>query len=365
MMFKINHSRPALFIFFTVATLSASSAFADVQLPTELGFQKLESSSTPAAVKKTADSVFEVRLVYEADPNKIVVMDLTDPKFKDIDQKVDAVTKLDANEKTVIKNQIQRCRRDGIDKQCPVFFTMEKATAFLVGGDGSYLLTNAHVVNGFLKMVSALQNKSVLELLKSQQRILIYLFDQSGKLIFDPYLNQANVIKYGEPSQLAIMQSSWYAEDSDYAVLKLSKVIGQPLKVAKSFKAGEVVYHTGFAACTGCDSAPNTTDAELNRDRSPKPNSTGVGYYWTAGNLQSAATARAFINADWYLNLARLNDMLFFNADAQVGMSGGPILNQAGEVVGVFAGSKQKVNPDGSMSVLSRGVRPTEFNSAQ
>ena len=62
--------------------------------------------------------------------------------------------------------------------------------------------------------------------MKQPQRILIYLFDHRGNLVFDPYLNQAAIIKYGEPSSLAKFRSDWYAEDTDYAVLKLDKKIG-------------------------------------------------------------------------------------------------------------------------------------------
>lgn len=350
-----------LLIFLTFFTLNVAHA-EQADLRTELGFKTLSETNVPDAIKKTADSTFEARVVYENSPADVAVIDLTDPKMSDADQKIDAIDKLDASEKVVIKKQFERCRREKIERQCPVYFTIEKATAFLAGGDGTYLVTNAHVVNGPLKLLSTLAKKPILDLLKQPQRILIYLFDHNGNLVFDPYINQAAIIKHGEPSSLAKLHSDWYAEDTDYAVIKLDKKIGEPIKIASSVQPGETSYHSGYPACTGCASAPNKTDPNLNRDRSPRKNSSGMGFYWTEGKIQDSATARSFINADWYLALAKLDQMVFLNADAQVGMSGGPILNEAGEAIGVFAGSKDKINIDGSMTVLSRGVRPPEFN---
>lgn len=184
-------------------------------------------------------------------------MDLTNTKLGDADLRTDIIEKLDSIEKVVVKKQIEHCFREKIEKQCPVYFTIEKVTAFLAGGDGTYLVTNAHVVNGPLKLLSAFENKPVLELLKQPQRVLIYLFDHSGNLVFDPYLNQAAIVKFGEPSSLAKFKFYWYAEDTDYAVLKLDTKIGEPIKIAPRVQQGEIAYLSGYPACTGCVNALN------------------------------------------------------------------------------------------------------------
>ena len=103
----------------------------------DLGFNSLGAPTTPDAVSNSADSVFEARVIFETSPSHIRLFDLTGPKLDEFIQKVDLLEILDSREKLIIKNQIERCRRDKLEMQCPVFFTIEKATAFLAGGDGS------------------------------------------------------------------------------------------------------------------------------------------------------------------------------------------------------------------------------------
>lgn len=76
------------------------------------------------------------------------------------------------------------------------------------------------------------------------------------------------IFKYGKPSPLALtFGNGWFADDSDYVVIQLSKPIGQPLKIAKSIVPGEILYHLGYASCTGCDRAHNLIDPKLEISR--------------------------------------------------------------------------------------------------
>lgn len=329
---------------------------------TELGFKRLTDPSTPSILKKAAQSVYEIRSLSGDSADDLRQFDLTDPKYADIETKIDGIRELDDKEKLIIKKQIQVCRRNGSEKECLVFFSIEKGTAFLAGDDSSMLWTNAHLVTRFLKLRATFAKKTVPEQIKEDPRVGVFVFDQNGKLVFDPYDNIANIANYsGEISIFAKLRGDWYAEDTDFVGIKLDRPIGVPLKIGPKPKPDQNLYRPGFAACTGCAENPNTTDPLENISRGLGKDSDGQGLYWTAGKAVKIDHVINFLDSTIITALFKLDQMIFFNADSQVGFSGGPILNEAGEVVGVFAGSKPRMYGK-DMVVLSRGVRPPAFN---
>ncbi len=354
---KIRSAIAVLALFLSPVTFSAA---------TELGFKSLNDPSPPPSLRQAAKSVYKVIVALEETPGEVRVMDLDGPQFREFLTKLNALTQeqLTPHERIVVQKQIERCVRDNLRKTCPLFLSFQRGTAFLAGGDGSFLLTNAHIAHRFLQLKSLMEKKSILDLLKEPQFLPIFLFDQSGKLVFDPFLTPPGIIRYGQPSLHALLAGTgWYGDDSDYVVIQLPSPLGQPLKIAKSITASEMLYRPGFASCTGCVAQPNTTDPQLNADRTPHGNSNGRDLYWTAGRSYTLTEAAVFLKAPpKYFENSHQQNWVFFEADAQVGMSGGPILNSRGEVVGVFAGSKPMVSGYGAMKVLSRGVRPPEFN---
>lgn len=334
--------------------------------PTILGFNSINESSTPFILHKSASSVFKVEIVSEDQMSDLRVFDLQSDEFKVFESKMTSMNEemLSAHERVTILRQIERCKRDKIEKACPIMLTFERATAFLAGGDGSFLITNAHVVQRYLKLKASMQGKTILEILKTPQWIPIFLFDKDGKLAFDPYLTPPAIIKFGKPSAFALTNGSgWYGEDSDYVVIKLPVPLGMPLEIAKSKNIGEKVYRLGYSSCTGCPLQPNRTDPELNMSRGLIGNSNGKDLFWTSGQTVGLQQTSDFLGISLTVfDSSNKENWLFFSADAQVGMSGGPIVNELGEVVGVFAGSKPKIS-FGTMNVLSRGVRPPEFDN--
>ncbi len=345
--------------------VTTSVAWSQVPFRTELGFKQLKDLSAPSFIKQASVSVFEVRSLSEDKVEDLTVLDLTDPKFSDIEGKIDGIATLDDKEKFIIKRQILNCKKNGSEKQCALFFTIEKGTAFLAGQDGSTLWTNAHLVSRFLKLRAALAKKSVIDLLETDGRVAIFLFDQDGKLAFDPFEHYATVTTYdGQPSMVSMLRGDWYAEDSDFVGIKLGLEIGVPLKIGPAPSAGQLLFRPGFAGCTGCPKNPNQTDPLLNKDRGEGKNSIGQGMYWTAGRLQSVDSINSFLGTNGVLSMFKIDQMIFFSADSQVGFSGGPILNETGEVVGIFAGSKPRMY-EKDMVVLSRGVRPPIFNRSK
>lgn len=357
-MIKGNFSKVLLLKFLTLVTLNAWGQQAPFS--TELGFNRLNHPSTPPMLVDATNSVFEVRSISEDKVEEIQTWDLTDPKFSDIEKKLDALPSLDEKEKFIIKRQISNCRTRGNEKQCTVFLGIERGTAFLAG-DSTTLWTNAHLVSRFLKIRAALSQKSVGDILKEDGRVAIFLFDKNGALVFDPFNDSSVVRIYPQPSLMASMRGDWYSEDSDFVGIQLSRAVGSPLKIGSAPIDGENLFRPGFAGCTGCASNPNQTDPELNRDRGVGRNSDGNGLYWTSGASQGKASVNLFLGTD-LSGLFNMNQMIFFGADAQVGFSGGPILNSRGEAVGIFAGSKPRIY-NSTMVVLSRGVRPPAFNN--
>ncbi len=345
----------------SVAWSQAERSTAQPPFTTELGFKRLTDQSTPSFLKQAATSVFEVRSLSEDKVEDITVIDLTDPKYVDMETKIDGIAALDDKEKLIVKRQIQNCKKNGSEKACSLFFTIERGTAFLAGQDGATLWTNAHLVSRFLKLRAALAKQPIAELLKKDGRIAIFLFDQNGKLVFDPFEDYAAVTVYEEPSLISLLRGDWYAEDTDFVGIKLGREIGIPLKIGRVPTTNQLLYRPGFAGCTGCPSNPNQTDPLLNNDRGSGKNSVGQGMYWTAGRSQSINSINSFLDIKNIQTMFKIDQMIFFGADAQVGFSGGPILNEAGEAVGVFAGSKPRMYGE-DMIVLSRGVRPPAFN---
>lgn len=344
----------------TVVTLNVASAEVLAPFSTELGFNRLSHPSTPSMLIDVTDSVFEVRSISEDKVDDIQTWDLTDPKFSDVERKIDSIASLDDKERFIIKRQISNCRARGNEKQCSVLLGTEKGTAFLAG-NSTLLWTNAHMVSRFIKLRATLAQKSIGEILRSDGRVAIFLFDKNGSLVFDHFTDSSAVTIYPEPSFVALLRGDWYSEDSDFVGIQLSQAIGTPFKIGMAPNEGESLYRPGFAACTGCLKNPNQTDPDLNRDRGDGRNSDGNGLYWTDGLNQGMASVNSFLGAD-LSGFFNMKQMIFFSADSQVGFSGGPILNNRGEVVGVFAGSKPRIY-DSKMVVLSRGVRPPVFNN--
>ena len=343
--------------------LGAAAARAD-DISTNLGFHRLDSS-TPTQLSLVADSVFEVRMPGGDSKGAVSILDLTSPTLQNIGARIDRDPDLDALGKIVAKKQIENCRRERIETHCPVSHLMVKATAFIAGGDGSVLFTNAHVVDDYYKLLKVLSPEMNTEAtLTSSNSLPIFLFDRNGQLVFDPYVDGAKIKTIGAPSSLSKARGTWFAEDSDYVVIKLGKSIGHPIAIGKRASVEQSVWHVGFPACTGCTRNANINDPALNRSRKEFGDSTGVGFYWSpAGEIVSTNVAQSHVDHfEQFQALANWDKMIFFSGDSQVGMSGGPILNDQAQVVGIYAGSKPLINGKGKMNVLSRGVRPTEFD---
>lgn len=329
---------------------------------TELGFTEVTDQSTPEFLKTVSESVFEIRTFVETSIEDLIVIDMEGSDLDDFQRQVQDSSVVDRTEKVVLNLQIEKCRTSDAQDQCVLRRSL-KGTAFLAGGDGSTLWTNAHVVDRFLEFRASYEEVPVREILPTRPLLPVFLFNRDGKLVFNPYDDEANLAYFPRLSPMAVSRSQWYAEDTDFVGIQLSRSVGRPLVISESDRSEGLLYRPGFPACTGCPDEPNFTDPILNNDRSPHQNSNGDSMYWSSGRQLGSEQMYAVVNPFFHsmLEIYWLDQMVFFSADAQVGFSGGPIVNDQGQVLAIYAGSLPRIFGD-QMIVMSRGVRPPVFD---
>lgn len=328
------------------------------------GFFDIKSVEVPASVKAAGKSVFILKTIAASDERVLKVIDVSNGQAKDLKEKIKNLNSetFDETDKIVLEKQIESCeeKKEIEDqKNCIVSFEIAKSTAFLAV-DGKTLWTNAHSLKRFMNYVEKYGNISKKDQLKNKQRVAAFIFDQNNQLVFDPYKNVAKIATIPVETAVAKSRSEYFAEDSDYLSLSLDKKIGAPLKIATQAlgEAGKV-YVLGYPICTGCDSSSFASVDKVDfTDRSPLKNSDGKGLKVTMGSVLSQQAALDFFQMTIEtMQKWNTSKMLFYSADSQYGNSGGPILNEAAEVVGIHAGGKSKVS-SGKFERVSRGVVP-------
>jgi hypothetical protein len=327
-----------------------------------LGFYSLQTPGLPAGVAAAGDSVYEVRVVANSHNSA---------RFIDVSRGRGAVEKrkilrlpeseLDTNSKTVIVKQIEFCESQELSHQkaCPIFTENAVGSAFVIG-DGASMMTAAHVVEHVMDIVE--QRAEVPKSLQfaKHQRVLIFVFNRSGQLVVDPFLEPITLEKAPRETYVAQMRKNFYAEDSDYVTLRLSKPLGKPLHFAVARPVvGQRVFVLGYAACTGCAMPDSSEISGLDlADRSPAPNSDGKGLKVSFGRVVPYAGLTNFFGMNaGSLRFWEMQSMVFSRADSQHGQSGGPVLNEAGEVVSVHGGGQTR-RKKGALVRISRASGP-------
>lgn len=299
-----------------------------------LGFYSLQTPGLPAGVAAAGDSVYEVRVVANSKNSA---------RFIDVSRGRGAVEKRkilrmplsehEANSKTVVLKQIEFCESQELSHQkaCPVFTESAMGSAFVIG-DGASMMTAAHVVEHVMDIVE--QNAEVPKSLQfvRHQRVLIFVFNRSGQLVVDPFLEPITLEKAPRETYVARMRRNFYAEDSDYVTLRLSKSLGKPLHFAAARPVvGQRVFVLG---------------------------SDGKGLKVSFGRVVPHAGLTNFFGMNaGSLHFWELQSMVFSSADSQHGQSGGPVLNEAGEVVSVHGGGRTR-RKNGVVVRISRASGP-------
>lgn len=148
----------------------------------------------------------------------------------------------------------------------------------------------------------------------------------------DPFLEPITLEKAPRETYVARMRRNFYAEDSDYVTLRLSKSLGKPLHFAAARPVvGQRVFVLG---------------------------SDGKGLKVSFGRVVPHAGLTNFFGMNaGSLHFWELQSMVFSSADSQHGQSGGPVLNEAGEVVSVHGGGRTR-RKNGVVVRISRASGP-------
>lgn len=325
------------------------------------GFFNPTDPNIPVGLKSASDSVFEIKTAFFEDFENyedISIYDVTKVSTSDLDEMMSKSYK-DPKDLAVARAFLNLCKTPEKKAQCPVPIKINNGSSFITG-NGSTLWTNAHVMDKVIKMKAAGENKSALEILQSKITMPIFIFDKNGTMIFNGLEEQISFKALPKSTQLTKMKKdSFYAEDSDYLAIVLPKPIGKPLKVARQLHSNDIAV-IGYPLCTGCE-APEGYDPQEFASRHPYPDAEDCEEKITGGQLIMPETWGQMAQVNQYLeNALDRSTFISHTADSHYGMSGAPLLNRNGEVVGIHAGGKTVQTFNGTQR-FSRGVRPPEL----
>lgn len=335
--------------------------------PSDLGFFRINSSNIPVSVQNAARSVFEVRFLVGLQRDDVSVEDVSGQKAVEFQNKVkaQAVSEgFDELNRQIVLAQIERCKRleEKDQKTCHITWTTKKVTGVLVG-QGNILWVNAHAIEDTLLSKEAAEGVRLSQLLREGQTISAYVFDQDGKLLFDPNVEKVDFDVIPDLTRTARRTGKFYAEDSDYVALRLPKSFGQPLSPSnKKLTTYERVYLLGYASCTGCFASGQRGRGALETlSRGANRNSDGQGLWLSYGQILHVKNLNRFfeVSADAFENL-ELDTMLFYDADSTASMGGGAVVNTQGELLAIHSGGKSR-SFNNEHRRVSRGVRPLEL----
>lgn len=324
--------------------LLSISRLAFAESGSHLGFYSASHLSIPPQVRKASDSVFQI-IVPNLEGKSLNTFQIPSREYTALKKRFLNYKNMSATSRKVIAAQIDFCDWQTL-KSCDIYLNSHAATGFFMNGA---LWTNAHVVESYFD-----------QLKNPQERLLIFIFNKNDELILNPLVEPVFLQKLPVLNQRAEQRGTFYSEETDFVAFKIPKALApslQPVPDKNSILLSQDLYIPGFPACTNCHEGSNSQDSNDLLDRSPFPNSSGHGLHLTHGPRLSLAAAASLLEIPLD-NLTRLSGqgLMFLESDSRQGMSGAPILNSQGQVIGIFSGGKTK-SKNGTLSRVSRGVR--------
>lgn len=335
-----------------------ASVFFIQGLLADTGFHDPNDPNLSSPIKKASESVYEIRTLFVNDLNNLSDLQAFHPSKKQ--SVLTAIDNLasDKRDKEIMKVFINTSCSTSV-QECYLPTASNIASGFITG-DGKTLWTNAHVLEHLILTKSVLGKKAINQIFKESGKAAIFIFNKKGEMVFNGLERSISFKVVPKPTNLAKAKGNFYAEDSDYIALDLGVKLGEPLKVSKTkVNPGDSLSIVGYPVCTGCD-APEGMDQDEFTDRYPFENAGDCEEKVTQGEALSLADwAEAALVNKHFMSIVGPS-FIGNTADSQHGMSGGPILNNKGEVVGIHAGGKT-VKEYGSFDRYSRGVAPHEL----
>lgn len=247
-------------------------------------------------------------------------------------------------------------------EDCSIPLLYMEGTAFRDRRHENALWTNCHLVDAWVrhqKYRALLEGASFRERVRAA-KLRARVYDSRGTLLLDEAEFAVEVGHFTE-GQGPRSAGCVLADD---AVRIRGPVIDRPALAWATGKAasGDATYIGGYPRRTDARAALGVRDAD------------GASFAWTRGRLLGAADfdrviADAGLSPGSY-GLARAGAYtLMMSNDGAEGMSGGPILNAAGEVLGIFRGllpgPQGRAWPLATVGIESGGLRYLEIRSGE
>jgi hypothetical protein len=323
----------AIFLLFAFTSNAAPSM--------QLGFYSSQADEISKSVKEQEKNLFRFEIPYFAEVRAKHYQDLID----------------NPNLSSAGKDDLKSCQEKN-SPSCWIHFARERGTAFLTER-GDAIWTNCHLVATWIQyqkqqlLFTGVEEKDLWLRLRDSS-IPFLLRDSQGKIRKNP--EDRSVFIAGVFKGMDHPKEIYCSPFDDAVKIQLHANLGVGSKKSVSPpQEGERLYLGGF---------PRPTDT-----RAAGKSSDGENFYWSFGEYLNRKSLSSYLGKDIELEFAFSNPHYeAFLGDSSQGMSGGPVFNERGEVLGIYKGFlpadlEKKDIPLASQFISNAGLRFIEIYS--